>query len=439
MMALVNPLITGLQMFSEIGIGPSIVQNERGNDPAFVNTAWTLQVFRGFALFAVACLAAFPAARFYHQPQIAHLVIFVAGTAIIAGFNSTKLFTASRNLLLGRLTVIELCSQLVGVVLMIVVAALTRSVWALACYGVGASIANLLLSHLLLPGRGNRFRWDGASLSALASFGRWMFPSTVLTFLATQADRLIFGKFLTLGQLGIYNIASLWAAIPVFVLGHLMSTVVFPVLSRVHNEGKDVGAWFRKTRRSVVFAAAWLCSCLIAGGATGMSFLYGARAVQAGWIIPILAIGSWFHALENCNTKPMLAIGQPKWLAATNSAKVLGMLAFIPGGYMLGHRHGIGFEGAVWGLTCADLLKCGVSVFATVRTRISAWQQDLALTFGIALISGLGWVTRSFATRAHLPTLLEGMVVFAVVSGAWWLVYRGRWEPGAQDDLVSES
>jgi hypothetical protein len=38
--------IQGLHMFAEVGIGTSIVQSERGDDPEFLDTAWTLQIVR---------------------------------------------------------------------------------------------------------------------------------------------------------------------------------------------------------------------------------------------------------------------------------------------------------------------------------------------------------------------------------------------------------
>lgn len=41
LMTLVNIFITGLHLFSDIGVGPSIIQNKRGDDPVFLNTAWT--------------------------------------------------------------------------------------------------------------------------------------------------------------------------------------------------------------------------------------------------------------------------------------------------------------------------------------------------------------------------------------------------------------
>ena len=36
LMALVNAVVQGLYMFSDVGIGPSIVQNKRGDDPDYV-------------------------------------------------------------------------------------------------------------------------------------------------------------------------------------------------------------------------------------------------------------------------------------------------------------------------------------------------------------------------------------------------------------------
>src|SRR5260221_2749930 len=48
LMALVNIFVQGLGMFSDIGIGPSLIQSRRGEDPAFLNTAWPGHVVHGF-------------------------------------------------------------------------------------------------------------------------------------------------------------------------------------------------------------------------------------------------------------------------------------------------------------------------------------------------------------------------------------------------------
>ena len=53
-MAIVNVVIVWLYLFSDIGIGPNIIQSHEGENPTFLNTAWTIQVFRGIALWLIA-------------------------------------------------------------------------------------------------------------------------------------------------------------------------------------------------------------------------------------------------------------------------------------------------------------------------------------------------------------------------------------------------
>ena len=79
LMALVSAVSQGLRMFSDIGIGPSIVQSGRGDEPAFVNTAWTLQVLRGLFLWLCAGLIAWPASLVFDKPQLLYLIPVAGG------------------------------------------------------------------------------------------------------------------------------------------------------------------------------------------------------------------------------------------------------------------------------------------------------------------------------------------------------------------------
>lgn len=106
--ALVNIFITGLHLFSDIGIGPNIIQNKRGDDPAFLNTAWTLQVIRGFGLWFCCLLISWPVAKFYGEPQFLWLIPIVGLGTIITGFNSTALCTLNRHMSVRQMATFEL-------------------------------------------------------------------------------------------------------------------------------------------------------------------------------------------------------------------------------------------------------------------------------------------------------------------------------------------
>jgi O-antigen/teichoic acid export membrane protein len=421
LMAIVNVLILGLAMFSDVGIGPSIIQNERGDDAKYLYTAWTIQVLRGFCLFAVATVAAVPVARFYHQPELASLIPAVGFGSILAGFNSTKLFTATREIAIGRLTVVDLASQAAGLAVMVIFGLSSRSIWALVAGGIAGNSFRLVFSHALLPGRRNRLCWERKSAAALLLFGRWIFMSTLLTFMVMQSDRLIFGKLVSMSMLGVYSIATIWSTFPTQVLSHVFQTVLFPMLSRVHNDGGDVGAAYRSMRAPWITASGWLTACLVSGGPTLIRFLYDERAAAAGPILQVLSVGTWFLSLEMSNGSALLARGKPKWVAAGSAAKLLGMVILIPVGLAL-----YGFPGAVGGFAVSELFRYVVSLVGAHGSRLRGYRLDFWSTVVIALTSLLGLSTRDVVRRAQffehrirLNAFVEGVAIFLVVSAAW--------------------
>ena len=137
LMALVSVVLVGLAMFSDMGIGPAISQHPKGDDPAFLDTAFTLDVLRGGGLWLLTCALAWPMARLYDAPELLQLLPAAGLTLLIAGFNPTRIDTANRHLLLGRVTALDLAAQVVGIASMIGLALVLQSVWALV---IGAII-----------------------------------------------------------------------------------------------------------------------------------------------------------------------------------------------------------------------------------------------------------------------------------------------------------
>ena len=68
-MAIVNSLRTGVDLVSDVGISQNIIHNKNADDPRFYNTAWTLQLIRGFVLWVACSLAAVPLAHFFDAPR----------------------------------------------------------------------------------------------------------------------------------------------------------------------------------------------------------------------------------------------------------------------------------------------------------------------------------------------------------------------------------
>src|SRR5580698_1557146 len=101
LMALLTTIIVGLTLFSHIGLEDSVIQNPRGDEEPFLNTVWTIQVFRGIGLWLVVLILAWPVARFYDQ-RLLWLLPFVGFATVISGFSSPSLLSLSRHLGVAR-------------------------------------------------------------------------------------------------------------------------------------------------------------------------------------------------------------------------------------------------------------------------------------------------------------------------------------------------
>ena len=290
MMVLVGIFMMGLNMFSDLGVGPSIMQNKRGDDPDFLNTAWTIQVARGVILWLCAVLLSYPVAAFYGEPQLLQLLPVASLVLLITGFNPTRLETASRHLMLGRVTAIDFATQIVGIAAAIVLAYLYQSVWALVLSGIISSLFNLLFLNVFLPGETNRFRWEKPAARELIRFGKWIFLSTIAGFILSQGDKVILGKFLPLDLLGLYNIGYFLASFPLLLGGMVVRKVMIPVYREMPPD-RSAGdfAKLQKMRFGLSGIVLLLLAIFAFLGVIMVHFLYDPRYHLAGAIVVVLA------------------------------------------------------------------------------------------------------------------------------------------------------
>ena len=340
-MAIANVLFIGVEMFSDLGLRQNIVQSRRGDESVFLNTAWTLQIIRGLLLCIIMLLLSialyyagefnwFPKGSVYSEEVLPYIIAVLSLTPIIRGFESTKLATASRHLALGRLTGIDILSQLAGPVVIITWCNYDNSVWALVAGWFAASLTRLILSHTMMPGINNKCRWDSESFKNLYNFGKWIFLSSILGFLLNNGDKLLLGAFLNANELGIYSIAFMLVAAVETVLRKLISGVSFPALSELYRQNPDaLGNYYYRFRLPIDLFSLFLVGVIFAAGQSVVDILYDDRYRDAGWMLEILAVSLFFIRYEVAELC-YLVIGKPKLLTVINFIRVIGVYLLVP-------------------------------------------------------------------------------------------------------------
>jgi O-antigen/teichoic acid export membrane protein len=348
LMALITMITVGLILFSEVGIGPSIAQSKRGDDPDFLNTAWTIQVIRGFCLWVVACGLAYPVSLFYQQPDILLYLPIAAFGLVINGFEPTRIETAHRHLQLGRLTGLNLIAQLIGVVAMISFAVIWQSVAALVAGALVTSVATLILSNLFLTGIKNTFRWEKSSVSELISFGKWIFLSTLSNFFSSQGDKAILGKFLTLQNLGIYNIGFFLASFPLLLGQNVTGRVMIPVYRDMDsNDARRV----KRIRYGLTGGLMGLLALMALAGPWIVGLLYDARYMASGAVVVAVSVAMMPAVIGMTYDQAALARGDSRRYFMLHAIRAALQISLLLIGVLT-----YGLIGALCGMALAGLL-----------------------------------------------------------------------------------
>jgi O-antigen/teichoic acid export membrane protein len=400
-MAIAMTLLMGLALFSDVGLRQSIVQSVRGEDEHFLNTAWTIQIFRGalIAIFGIAISFGLLLAQqrgwiaqtnVYHETVLPYVLAVLSASMFLSGFESTKIIVATRRLELGRLAVMEIASQLIGIVAMIAWALFTRSIWALVAGGVVSAVARIVLSNVLFPGPRNRWHWDTLAYEEIIGMGKWIFFSSILFFILNNGDRLLLGGLISAKMLGVYAIAFLIVNALEQGIRKLISNVCYSAISEVvRNSGGDTTSLreiYYRFSQPIDFILFGLAGLLFTAGETVIHLLYDFRYADAGWILKILGfslIGIRYDLAGCC----YMALGRSRLNTAFITMRLLGLYIVVPIVFMF-----LGFRGALWALSLNFISGTPFLYYTNSKLGILDWKREISAIPALPLGLFMGWI-----------------------------------------------
>lgn len=373
-----------LGLLSDIGLRQNIIQSRRGDDPVFLNTAWTVQILRGVVLFALSLLVAglalgaqlagiWPKDSTYNAPVLPLVLAFTSVSALIYGFGSTKVAVAFRTFQQKKVVIIEIVAQLVGLLVMLGVGYFTRSIWSLVAAGLVSAIASTVLGHLWIKGVKNQLHWDADALKELVSFGRWMLLSSAVGVLAMQGDRIFFGGGMSVAELGVYSIAMLILGAIDTGVQRLVGAVALPAFGEAARTADTVRlrTLYYRFRLVLDLALLFVCGFLLVASPLIIGWLYDERYAGAGGMLAILSL-SLFTSRFTLAHQVWLALGLTKFQAMDNIIRFLSLWTLLP----LLLIHG-GANLAVWGVALHALPTLFLIVLVNRRLQLFDIKREL--------------------------------------------------------------
>ena len=401
-MVIVYVLRYGMELVSDIGIGQSIISNKDAEKSEFYNTAWSLQLIRGFLLSVVFLAASIPVSHLYDAPILISVLPVVSLYFILAGFTSMSVFLVVRRMQVTKLNVFDVFLETLSAAARISFAYISPTIWALVFGSFVLPIARVVGSYFLMSNLRHKFFISKDYAWQIFVFGKWIFLSAVLFFLSSNFDRLYLGKAIPFALLGIFGIARTYSSIAGDGIARLCRLVVFPLIaSSADNPREQFRHRLAPVRMTFMLLSALGISVFVAISDFLIATLYDQRYQAAGWMLPVLAIGLWFTILSTVNEWTLIGIGRPIYSTLSNGLKLAWILVALP----IATIH-YGVLGAVVVVAVSDLFRYISILTGQIRFHLSFAMQDTLSTLVLfALIVLLECVRLAFGLGTSFDLL----------------------------------
>lgn len=246
--AIATVIITFLQIFSTVGIGPAIIQKDL--DKSDINSIFTFTLILGIFITVIFFCASWPISFFYNNEQLIHVCHILCIQVFFASANVVPNALMAKNKrfkVIARRTIIL---QLFSGILSIFAALRGIGVYSLlispVISSIGIFIWNLYYYRLCLD-----WSFNLKPVKKLFSFSSYQFLFEFVNYFSRNLDKLIIGKVMNVDMLGIYEKAYRLMQLPLQNITSVINPVLQPVLRDLQDDKKDLAEKYAKIVRFV--------------------------------------------------------------------------------------------------------------------------------------------------------------------------------------------
>ena len=311
-MAIVYSTSYVVDSFAQIGMKEAIIQNPKGHEPSYVNSAWWLGFVRGVGIYALMFTIAPWVGSFYGHAELTPLMRTALLGIVFTGAQSPKAFVALKEMKFKKWTIIQSASGLLGSMIVVLLAFAVRSVWALAIGYAAENLIRCVVSYALCPFR-PRAELDKDAVRGLLAFSRGVFGLSFLNLIFSRADIFVLGKMYPASDLGVYTMAVYLVQVPTsFVIGVLSQTLL-PSFAQMQDDNSRMNGIVNRVTAILVILGLPALIFIVLSSSSILSVVYGPRYLAAASILTIAALVALVDIINNVITVIFYAIGRPQF------------------------------------------------------------------------------------------------------------------------------
>jgi lipopolysaccharide exporter len=376
-------------LLADIAVTVSIVRHEHGDEPRYLNTAWTLRLGRGLLNTLLMFWAAPLIAQLYHAPELTFPLRVYSPWFLIWGLESMSFPLAIRQRNSRIIVYSELVTNTATTVFTLIYCYYTRDYMGMV-YGI---LLNRLLMTVMSYGFYRdvkpRLMIDREAARELLRYTRYAVPSSFLTLALGQFDKAIFLRLFDLSLLGVYSLAGNIASPVEALINKISQLVLYP---RCAHEFRTSPATFvlrYYTGNTSLYLSILALPAAVGGAAQFLvSVLYDPRYTQAGVILQAFMVRAALFSLSAPAESMLIASGELQVQLHQNIFRAASMIVGTVTGYYLG-----GFMGFVYGAVLSGLAPLLYLLWLQQKKGFLIVRYELYKVLFLLVVAGLAYLS----------------------------------------------
>ena len=228
-------LISLFNTLTEFGLKQSLIFESNKNAELFFNSAWSIELIRGFATFLLMFLFSNYASDFFNKPEAAEIIRALAFIPLIKSLSSPRIIFIEKEIKYKKQFLNDLSALIGPIFISIPLAFILQSVWAIVVGNLVGVLIQVFVSYYIAPCK-PIFSIDLSHFTKMFGFGKWIFLGSIFSYFAMELDTYVAAKYFDITLLGIYTVGFTLANKPLIEIGKAMTKVLFPAFSIIQKD-----------------------------------------------------------------------------------------------------------------------------------------------------------------------------------------------------------
>lgn len=348
---IVMSIVFVVEMLADLGVTVFVVRDKHGENPTYLNTAWTLRLGRGLLNGAIMFLSAPLIARLYGTPLLEMPLRVFSLWFVIAGFESMSFPIAIRRKRSRLLMYSELTTTFISTLFAVTYCHYSRDYWGMLYATLLGRLLLTLFSRRFYPEFRPKLQFDRQAARDMFQLTKFVLPSSFLSMVLLQFDKVVFLRLFDLRLLGLYGLAGGIAGPIDGLITNICRMVLYPRCAHNFREHRDTFAQRYYTENVKLFATVLTLPAAIFGAADLIiAVLYPARYAQSAPILRAFMVRALLLSATTPAEELLVATGESHVILMGNLFRAGWVFTATFAGYYIA-----GFPGFMYGAALAGV------------------------------------------------------------------------------------